>query len=160
MSAGPPDSGADGSFVTFYNAQRATAVRLAWLLTHDSAAAEDVVQEAFTRVYPRYELLERPAAYLRTVIVHRVYERSRSKGREARRLVLVHGGAATSVDGPTGGLIDAVAELPLPQRTAIVLRYWADLTDTEIAAAMGVRPGTVRSLLSRATARLRKDFST
>jgi len=51
---------------------------------------------------------ERPAAYLRTTVVHCVYERSRASGREQRRLDLVRSGAATSVDGPTGGLADAV----------------------------------------------------
>ena len=160
IAARSTDADRVDDFTAFYNVERDGAVRLAWLLTHDAAAAEDVVQDAFTRVYSRFVTLDRPAAYLRTTVVHCVYERSRASGREQRRLDLVRSGAATSVDGPTGGLADAVAKLPLPQRTAVVLRYWADLSDTEIGAAMSLRPGSVRSLLSRATARLRKDITT
>ena len=66
------------------------------------------------------------------------------------------GGTPQAIAGPTGGLGDAIAALPLAERTAVVLRYWADLDHREIAAVMGVRPGTARAMLSRATARLRK----
>ena len=55
-------------------------------------------------------------------------------------------------------LLDAVATLPLSQRAAIVLRYWADLPDDEIAVAIGVRPATVRSLVHRGLASLRKEI--
>jgi RNA polymerase sigma factor (sigma-70 family) len=67
-------------------------------------------------------------------------------------------GVPTAIEGPTGGVIDVVAGLPVNQRTAVVLRYWAGLTDREIAEAMAVRPGTVRSLLARATSQLRKEL--
>lgn len=60
------------------------------------------------------------------------------------------------MDGPTGGLIDVIARLPLQQRTVIVLRYWSDLDHAAIADAMDARVGTVRSLLSRARAEGRR----
>jgi DNA-directed RNA polymerase specialized sigma24 family protein len=149
---------ADRGFISFYDAERVSAVKLAWLLTHDAAAAEDIAQDAFASVYPRFDNLERPGAYLRTAVVHGVYQRSRRTRDENRRLTLVQGGSASTVDGPTGGLIDAVARLPMSQRTAVVLRYWADLSDADIAAVLDVRRGTVRSLLSRAMAHLRREI--
>jgi RNA polymerase sigma factor (sigma-70 family) len=67
-------------------------------------------------------------------------------------------GDTRAVSGPTGGVADVIAGLPIDQRTAVVLRYWGGLRDHEIADAMGIRPGTARSHLSRATARLREEL--
>ncbi len=147
------------TFADFYERERTPAIRLAWLLTHDGSTAEDVVQDAFTRVFHRFDTLDHPAAYLRRVVVNGVYERARRQGRENRRLELVGRDTPATIDGPTGGLGDAISQLPLNQRTAVVLRFWADLDHHAIAEAMDVRPGTVRSLLSRATAELRKDIT-
>lgn len=146
------------SFTRFFEEERVGAVRLAWLLTHDGGIAEDVVQDAFTAVFNRFDQIEHPSAYLRRAVVNGVYERSRKTARERRRLILVAASAPMSAEGPSGGLIDAIACLPLNQRTAIVLRYWGDLDDQAIARAMGIRPGSVRSLLSRGTAQLRKEI--
>ena len=146
------------SFARFFEAERVGAIRLAWLLTHDADVAEDVVQDAFASVYNRFDKIDSPRAYLRRAVVNGVYERSRRALREQRRLTLVGRTAPQWIDGPSGGLIDAIARLPLNQRTAIVLRYWRDLDDKTIADTMGVRRGTVRSLLSRGTAQLRKEI--
>ena len=155
----PREESAVSSFAHFYEDERDGAIRLAWLLTHNASVAEDVVQDAFTSVFRRFDTIDNPTAYLRRVVVNGVYPRTRRTGRETRRLHLAAGELPTSVDGPTGGLADAIAQLPLNQRTVIVLRYWADLDHHAIAAAMDSRPGTVRSLLSRATAQLRKDIT-
>ena len=58
----------------------------------------------------------------------------------------------------TGGLADVIATLPLDQRTVVVLRFWADLDHRAIGDAMHLRPSSVRSLLTRALTRLRKDI--
>jgi DNA-directed RNA polymerase specialized sigma24 family protein len=147
-----------GAFEAFYRERRVEAVRLAWLLTHDAAAAEDVAQDAFAAVFAVFERVDSPAAYLRRSVINGVYERTRRRQREQRRNGLMIAGELAAVDGPTGGVLDAVAALPLNQRTAVVLRFWAGLRDHEIADAMGIRPGTARSLLSRATTHLRKDL--
>ncbi len=146
------------SFAGFYESHREGAIRLAWLLTHDPAAAEDVVHDAFTALFHRFESVDNHAAYLRRSVVNAVYERTRRSGRETRRMALVATTEPVEVDGPTGGLIDAIARLPLQQRTVIVLRYWSDLDHAAIADAMDTRVGTVRSLLSRATAQLRTEI--
>jgi DNA-directed RNA polymerase specialized sigma24 family protein len=146
------------AFDAFYRERRGEAIKLAWLLTHDAATAEDVAHDAFTAVYAVFETLDNPGGYLRRCVLNGVYERSRTRQREQRRNGLVIAGEAPAFDGPTGGVLDAVAHLPLDQRTAVVLRYWAGLRDHEIADAMGIRPGTARSHLSRATARLRREL--
>ena len=133
--------------------------RLAWLLTHDRSSCEDISHEAFALVLPRFASLDDPAAYLRRVIINRVAERNRRSSRERLRIDFITAGQPLVEDGPTGGLIDAISVLPMNQRTAVVLRYWVDLNHIQIADAMGIRPGTVRSLLSRATATLRKDIT-
>jgi DNA-directed RNA polymerase specialized sigma24 family protein len=145
-------------FEDLYRAQQASVVQLAWLLTHDTAAAEDVAQDAFVALFRMFGDVENPVAYLRRCVVNGVYQRTRSRDRERRRDGLVIAGQPSSIDGPTGGVADLVATLPLDQRTAVVLRYWGGLRDHEIAEAMGIRPGTARSHLSRATSRLRKEL--
>ncbi len=158
VSATTEEGSALSSFAQFYESERDRAIRLAWLLTNDSTVAEDVVQDAFAALFLRFAEVQQPVAYLRRSIINGARERARRTGREGRRLTLVMGAAPRHVDGPTGGLIDAVASLSLPQRTVVVLRYWADLDHAAIADAMGVPVGTVRSLLSRATSQLRKEI--
>jgi RNA polymerase sigma factor (sigma-70 family) len=148
----------DEDFTDFYRGAYPGAVRLAWLLTHDHAAAEDVVQDVFVRLRPRLAAVEHPTAYLRTAIVNGCRDRTRSAGRaEAgwRRLRVVTD--VTSTDKPSE-LLDAVVRLPYKQRAVLVLRYWADLREEEIADIVGVRPATVRSITSRALNRLRKEL--
>ena len=67
------------------------------------------------------------------------------------------GSGASATDKPSE-LLDAVAALPYKQRAVLVLRYWADLREEEIAEIVGVRPASVRSITSRALAQLRKDL--
>jgi RNA polymerase sigma factor (sigma-70 family) len=148
----------DDDFTAFYREAYPGAVRLAWLLTHDHAAAEDVVQDAFVRVRPRLAAVDHRSAYLRTAIVNGCRDRGRSAGRADagwRRLRVVT--EVTATDKPSE-LLDAVALLPYKQRAVLVLRYWADLREEEIAEIVGVRPATVRSITSRALATLRKDL--
>ena len=146
------------TFEELYRAKRAEATRLAWLLTHDAAIAEDVAQDAFLRLYPMFDEVANPAAYLRRSVVNGVYERVRKRERERRREGLVTAAQPAALDGPTGGVLDAIAELSLDQRTAVVLRYWGGLRDQEIAETMNIRPGTARSHLSRALSQLRREL--
>jgi RNA polymerase sigma-70 factor (sigma-E family) len=145
-------------FTGFYRDAYPGAVRLAWLLTHDHAAAEDVVQDAFVRLRPRLAAIEQPTAYLRTAIVNGCRDRARSTGRADagwRRMRVIT--EVSSIDKPNE-LLDAVAHLPYKQRAVVVLRYWADLREAEIAEIVGVRPATVRSISARALQRLRKEL--
>ena len=145
-------------FTRFYREAYPSAVRLAWLLTHDHGAAEDIVQDAFVRLHPRLATVEHPAAYLRSAIVNGCRDRARSAGRAGaglRRLQL--NSEVSSTDRPCE-LLDAVARLPYKHRAVVALRYWADLPEAQIAEIIGVRPATVRSISVRALARLKKEL--
>ena len=146
------------AFADVYRAHRRDVVQLAWLLTHDAAASEDLAHDAFASLFEVFERVATPGAYLRRSVVNGVYQRSRRRQREQRRNGLMVAGAVHAVEGPSGGMADAIAKLPIDQRTAVVLRYWGGLRDGEIAEAMNIRPGTARSHLSRATTRLRKEL--
>ena len=148
-------SPARSDFATFYASEWRSAVRLAGLLSQDARAAEDLAQDAFARVFPKWENVENPHAYLRVAIVNACRSWQSRRRTERVKLPLVAG--AGSVDLAFDGLADAVAALPYRQRAVLVLRYYADLRESEIAEAIGCRPGTVKSLTSRALAALRKE---
>ena len=135
-------------------------VRLAFGLTGDRWMAEDIAQTALARAYVAWRRVSRaddPDAYLRRILVNASHRRFR-----ARRVTEQPGDLPeTPVDGPAdlvgerAVLLAALCQLPPRQRAVVVLRYWEDLTDSQIAAALGCSPGTVRSQLSRALAKLR-----
>lgn len=138
-------------------------VRLAHLLVGSNDAAEDIAQEAFIRVRSVSTEINDPSAYLTTTVVRlcRNWHRSRRRrsGREQRRAVEA---ATTDISGDEVAhheeLLGLVDRLPFRQRTVLVARYWLDLPESEIAALVGCRPGTVKSLASRALSTLRKEL--
>jgi RNA polymerase sigma factor (sigma-70 family) len=150
--------GMDDDFALFYRAAYPGAVRLAWLLTHDHDAAEDVVQDAFMRLRPRLATIEDRNAYLRTVVVNGCRDRARSAGRADAGFRRIGVGAELSSTDQPSELLDAVARLSYKQRVVLVLRYWADLPEGEIAEIVGARPATIRSINARALARLSKEL--
>lgn len=152
--AGPGTGDAAKDFEPFFTAAWPGAVRLAALLTQDRGAAEELAQDAFTRVFRTWERVENPDAYLRTSVVNACHNWRRRAGvREAKLPLLV---SASHVDLDTDELADAVAQLPFRQRAVIVLRYYGGLSETEIGKALGCRNGTVKSLSSRALAHLER----
>ncbi|MFT3851123.1 MAG: sigma factor-like helix-turn-helix DNA-binding protein [Ilumatobacteraceae bacterium] len=144
------DDTVDGGFAAFYRDHRAGAVRLAWLLTHDAALGEDVVQDAFTAVCQRFDRVPAHRGRQPCPRAGTARRPPPASGRAQRRRCSIRRRRAERwARRPR-------RHAPRDERTAIVLHYWADLDHREIAAAMGIRPGTARSLLSSATARLRK----
>lgn len=143
-------------FDEFFRAEWAGAVRLAAILTQRTEPAEDLAQDALARVYANWDRATNPKAYLRATIVNVCRQWHRHKGVERAKLPLV--ATLDSVDFVAHELADAVAALPYRQRAVLVLRYYADLSEVEIAQALGCRAGTVKSLASRALARLEKDI--
>lgn len=139
-------------FEAFYRSNWHGAVRLAHSLTGSAAVAEDVAQDVFHRMYASWGLADEPAAYLRVAVVNRCrsYHRRR-KVEQLRMPLLVATDAAVSQPRE---LDDAVRALPIRQRTVLVLRYWEDLSEAEIAEKLGCRRGTVKSLASRGRERL------
>jgi RNA polymerase sigma-70 factor (sigma-E family) len=141
------------SFDDFYRRSLQPMVRLAYLLTAGSPAAEELVQEAFIRVHAHWQEVEHPAAYLRQAVVNRAASHRRRAELERRIRPLRR---LEPVDAPVDELRDAVAKLPDRQRAAVVLRYYEDLSDADIADALGCRIPAVKSLLHRALKDLRK----
>ncbi len=140
-------------------------VRLAYGLTGDRWLAEDLAQTTLARAYAAWWRVSRaadPDAYL-----HRILINSSNRRFRRRRVAEQQGDPPdTPVPDDTAQaddraeLLAALRELPPRQRAVIVLRYWADLSDTQAAAALGCSPATVRSQASRALARLRTSLTT
>jgi RNA polymerase sigma factor (sigma-70 family) len=144
------------TFADFYRREYDRSVRLAWLLTGSRAAAEDVVQDAMTGVYRSFDRVESPAAYLRQAVINRAKSRRRDEQRRQDRLTLREQ-SNEAVDVADAELLELVGQLPYRQRVVIIARYWGGWSETEIAGALGCRPGTVKSLASRALNRLRTE---
>jgi RNA polymerase sigma-70 factor (sigma-E family) len=149
----------DRAFDAFFRGHVAQTVRLARLITGSQTVGEEIAQEAFSAVYVRWSQLDEPAGYLRTAVVNR--SRSHLRRLDVARRGTVRLGAPpvghedqyTDADGSLRTALEGLNER---QRTAVVLRYWADMSEREIAKALDCRPGTVKSMLSRAMNELRK----
>ncbi len=138
-------------------------VRLAYGLTGDRWLAEDLAQSALASAYAAWWRVSRaddPDAYVRRILINA------SKRRFRRRRVpeslhelaeFPDTGTADPADrvGDRAALLAALRELPPRQRAIVVLRYWEDLSDAQVAAVLGCSAGTVRSQASRAIAKLR-----
>lgn len=150
--AHPGRPGHDRDFEDLYRRRYLAMVRLATLVLGQVELAEEVVQEAFAAVYQRWDAIDEPTAYLRATVVNRCRDALRR-----RRLASREAAASTEAACDAPDLLrDAIAALPERQRTAVVLRFYEDLTIDEIAEVMATRPGTVKSWLHRALGRLRK----
>lgn len=146
-------------FVDVYNDRYRSMVNIARLTTGSNAIAEDLVQDAFADLYRRFDDVRSPDAYLRRAVVSRCTSWVRRRAAERRYLNSHRNDGPFSTDIETAHVMDAVQHLPIRQRTAIVLRYFADWTEADIAAALECRPGTVKSLLSRARTQLSKELT-
>jgi RNA polymerase sigma-70 factor (sigma-E family) len=136
--------------------------RVAYLLTGDSASAEELVQSALVKTIPRWRRLiasGNPEAYVRRIMVNDHISWWRRFGRREVPLP-----AAPEDGGPDESeaaarrldLAFALAQLPARQRAVVVLRFYEDLSEVETAAALGCAVGTVKSQAAAALARLRR----
>jgi RNA polymerase sigma factor (sigma-70 family) len=132
---------------------------LAYLLVGSRAAAEDVVQDAFTGISGRLADVANPAAYLRTSVVNGSRRWHRRLRREDR-WVAGEASPVASGDGAAEALAvrGALADLPADQREAIVLRYFADLSFREIADVVGCPLQTAATRVRRGLDRIRREL--
>lgn len=138
--------------------------RTAYLLTGDHQHAEDLLQTALVKVYlawPRVSRVSHPLAYTRRVLVNQ----ASSWWRRRQRTELVVPDPPEPADpGFADALVDArvvwqaVLRLPVRQRAVVVLRYYEDLAESEIAEVLGVAPGTVKAHAHAARAALRDQL--
>lgn len=151
-------------FTAFAESRWPHLFRLAYGLTGDRWTAEDVTQATLAKVYVSWRRVRRaddPDAYVRRMLIntsnrrfrgHRVAEEPGDPP-EGMTGLSEQGHAEAVAD--RAALLAALRGLPRRQRAVVVLRFWEDLTDTQIAAALGCSASTVRSQLTRALARLR-----
>jgi RNA polymerase sigma-70 factor (sigma-E family) len=152
----------DDEFGRFVAARGRALCRTAYLLTGDWQIGEDLVQEALTKTYLRRHRLRDQAAlepYARKVLVSVFLSwRRRHWHREMPYANVPDCAADSELDCllDRSGLWSVLAELPAQQRAVLVLRYFEDLSEADIAAVLGCALGTVKSHASRGLERLRK----
>ncbi len=144
---------------SLFLAEQKGLLRMATLMVGSAAIAEEIVQDAFVAIEPRWEQLERPGAYLRTTVVNGCAQALRRRDAEQRALQSRLPKADLVLPERLIELRDALDKLSDRQRIVVVLRYFVDIHDDEIAEALQVSPSTVRSLTRRALAVLRKELS-
>jgi len=144
-------------------------IRTAYLIVWDLLEAEDLVQETLLKVASRWHRVRRmthPVAYARRILVNLALSGSDRRGRRRRELTgeqlpesVYEPGESEAID-TQDELVRALAALPPRQRTVLVLRYFLDLPEAEVAAAMKCSLGTVKSTASRGLARLEQTLRT
>ncbi len=180
MEGRPPDEelveraqrGDADAYRSLMDTYQGISFRVAYVVAGDAADAEDAVADGFSKAWlalPRF----RPGApfrpWLLEIVANEARNRRRSSGRRARLALrsaaqLRPGDAAPSPEAAVLGaegrerLLAAVNELREEERLVVACRYFLDLSEAETAAALGLRPGTVKSRLSRALARLRTSL--
>jgi RNA polymerase sigma factor (sigma-70 family) len=152
-----PGSGDVDPLIVLYRSEYPGMVRLAHVLTGDPAAAEDIVQEAFLRIQPHLPGMAAPGGYLRTTVVNLCRDRGRRRRRERSIGLKVASRPPLCMEEMEVEMVDVLLRLPYRQRAVLVLRFWADWTEADIAEALHCRPGTVKTLASRGLERLRKE---
>jgi RNA polymerase sigma factor (sigma-70 family) len=141
------------SLELLYRTHRLPMLRLARLMTDSPAVAEEIVQEAFIRFARSRGNKDEPAAYLRVIVVNMCRSQQRRTLIERRFApkAALHSGMP-EIDETW----DLVRKLPFRQRAAVMLRYYEDLSEADIARVLQCRPGTVKSTLNRGLTALRK----
>ncbi len=147
-----PEPGA--ALAALYEAEWPTLLRVAYVLTDSLPTAEEIVQDAFVRLQSARTPVTNPGGYLRTSVVNACRDLHRHRAVVRRTPLPV----AEPTIAEHDELFDALAELPWRQQAALVLRFHVDLSDADIAAALGCRPSTVRSIIRRALVSLRKEL--
>jgi len=154
-----PDAGQ--AVTSLYREHAVGLLRLAVAMLGDRPAAEDVVQEAFCGLYRRWSHLSDPAKslpYVRSAVLNGCRSVIRQRSRQDGRMAAEPAAASAEYDVLVGeehrAVLRAVRTLPRRRREALMLRYFADLDVPEIARAMGISPGAVKSTLSRGIAAL------
>jgi RNA polymerase sigma factor (sigma-70 family) len=155
--AGAFGPSASGGFDDFYRAHYESLVRLGFLLTLSEDVARDLVHDVFVRVYRRFDGLDDPLPYFRRCVVNAGRSWHRRRRLERSRASAGHNEDVRTSDVAfeADELFDVLARLPPRQRAAIVLRFYEQMSDGEIAVLLHCRPGTVASLVHRGCARLR-----
>lgn len=150
------------TFEEFVAARWATLVRTAHLLTGSPDSGADLVQDTLTKAYPRWDQVTRadaPEAYVRTMMFHTFIDARRTDRRRSAKDRLLRVRAEPSYTPDTAERLDLwqlLATLPPRERAVLVLRYYEDLKEVEIASVLGISTGSVKSYAHAALGKLRE----
>jgi RNA polymerase sigma-70 factor (sigma-E family) len=156
----------DATLVDLYRAHYSSLVRLAALLLDDVGTSEEVVQDAYVKMHGAWGRIREPEKalpYLRTTVVNLSRSRMRHRQVAERHAPRPMPDAASAEEGAVtlaerAAVVTALRALPDKQREALVLRYYGDLSEAEIASTMGVSQGAVKSHLHRGKAALARHL--
>jgi RNA polymerase sigma-70 factor (sigma-E family) len=157
------DGAAAAEFSEFAHSRWPALVRLGYAVTGDRDLAEDLAQTALANAYASWSRVRKaddPDAYVRRIVLN-AHRGSFRKRRVSERLTESPPDILAPVPDPAGQhgdratVIAALGTLPRRQREVLVLRYWLDLTEAQVAATLGCSVGNVKSQTSRALSRLR-----
>jgi RNA polymerase sigma-70 factor (sigma-E family) len=155
----------DSGFDRFVRDQSPSLYRTAFLLTGNRHDAEELLQDTLTRLYPKWTTVaaaDVPVAYVRRSLANRFVSNRRSPAARSEsrwELPDAWDGHDLSERVATSSTIwHLLGTLPERQRAALVLRYFHDLSDDDVAETLGCRPVTVRSLVSRGIATMRASY--
>lgn len=153
-------------FTTFVRAHTPALLRSAYLLTRDAASAEDLVQDTLVRLHPNWSRVSGaavPIAYVRRSMMNNFLNSTRSRSRNEPALAEIPDRAdGSDLAGLVTDRVMVAAlldSLPPRQRAVLVLRFLHDLDDAQIAAEVGCRRATVRSIARRGLAGLRTELA-
>ena len=146
-------------FADVYDGELLAVTRLAFLLVRSQAQAEELAHDAFVKLYERFEQVENPAGFLRTVVARLAFRSEGRRRMEGDRLRLVGAADSRHDDAEVDETWAALERLRPERRTVLVLRFYADLPYDDIAEAVGCSPATARSRTRRALADLRKELA-
>jgi len=154
----------DHEFGAFFISSYGRLYALGVLLSGDRGQAEELAQDALVRTYRRWALVgqpDDPASFARRVLINRHRSLLRRGVVEARQLLRLRPDAQPVADQPEDAMVmwTAVRQLPPRQRAVIVLRYYEDLSEAEVARLLGLPLGTVKSLGRRGLGRLRQRLT-
>jgi RNA polymerase sigma-70 factor (sigma-E family) len=157
-----------GSVAALFRDHHGELVRLALLMVGDLPTAEDVVQDVYASLHRRRRKTEALLPYVRAAVLNGCRSVLRRRGIARRAGVLhragIHDEALASAESEAilsedrREVLAALARLPRRRREVLVLRYYLGLSEAEIAAVLGISPGTVKSTAARALAALARDL--
>jgi RNA polymerase sigma-70 factor (sigma-E family) len=157
----------DADFAAYMAARQPSLLRTAYLLTGDQHTAEDLVQTALAKLYLSWDKVQDRGlvdGYVRRILVNEnnsLWRRAWKKREVTTDTVPDHRSVVdTPDDGRSAALWEFVQTLPRKQRAVVVLRYYEDLSEAEVADILGISVGTVKSQSSRALAALRARVHT
>lgn len=157
------DDAAAAEFSEFAHSRWPALLRLGYAVTGDRDLAEDLAQTALANAYASWSRVRKaddPDAYVRRIVLN-AHRGSFRKRRVSERLTesppdtLAHVPDPAGLHGDRATVMAALGTLPRRQREVLVLRYWLDLTEAQVAATLGCSVGNVKSQTSRALSRLR-----